>query len=374
MRSTKFGRVAAAALAILCSGLPFTSSRADGVSTTVSGYGTVGGSFSDNGSYQYIHDVTEFKGASNHFDSGLDSRLGVQAVVDFGSGFSFTAQEVLRQRGNDALSPGTEWLFVQYLPTPSLSFRVGRFADDLFLMSDVLNVGYASPWFEAPNVVYGAGLFRFIDGGQFIGRTSMGDVSLKLDAAFGTNQAMIDAGGVLETINAKNVSNIAVSLEYESLTFRLSRNVSQAPFVLPLSPTFVISTVTHDEFDSAGFQYDDGKALVLSEFVRRKQNDVPVLDEPEAQFKSWYVAAGWRFGALTPLVTYGAVNPQRSLVSPAGTFNSFAASIRYDVARNIALKAQLSNAAAGNYDYWTVANPASTSRITVFGLGADFVF
>jgi hypothetical protein len=241
-------------------------------------------------------------------------------------------------------------------------------------MSDVLNVGYASPWFEAPNVVYGAGLFRSIDGGQFIGRTSMGDVSLKLDAAFGTNQAMIDAGGVLETINAKNVSNVAVSLEYGSLTFRLSRNVSQAPFVLPLSPTFVISTVTHDEFDSAGFQYDDGKALVLSEFVRRKQNDVPVLDEPEAQFKSWYVAAGWRFGALTPLVTYGAVNPQRSLVSPAGTFNSFAASIRYDVARNIALKAQLSNAAAGNYDYWTVANPAPTSRITVFGLGADFVF
>lgn len=375
MPSIRIATLAVSAGAIfLLAAMPFSASYADGISTTISGFGTLGGTFVSNGGYQFVHDITEFKGASTQFDPGLDSRLGLQAVIDFGSGFDFTAQEVLRQRGNDAFSPGAELLFVQYSPTPMFIFRLGRFDDNLFLTSEVLNVGYASPWFEAPNVVYGAGLLRWIDGGEFIGRKAIGNVSLKLDVAFGSSTAAIDAGGIMSTIDAKNVSNVVLSLEYKSLTVRVSRNSSSAPFSVALSPTLVTSTTTHDEFDEAGLYYDDGRALLYSEFVRRRQNDVQLIDEPEAQFRSWYVAAGWRFGALTPLVSYGAVTSQQTLVSPPGTFNSVAASLRYDVARNIALKMQISNAAAGNYDFWTRADPASTSRINVFSLGADFVF
>jgi len=48
------------------------------ISTTLSGFGTVGGSLTSDGEYQYRHDSTEFSGAPNSFDVGLDSRLGVQ--------------------------------------------------------------------------------------------------------------------------------------------------------------------------------------------------------------------------------------------------------------------------------------------------------
>jgi hypothetical protein len=374
MRFLETRRAAAGVVALVLGAAPVCPLEADGVSTTVSGYGTVGGSLVNNDQYAYHHDITEFKGAANQFDTALDSRLGVQAVVDFGSGLSLTAQEVFRLRGNDAFSPGTEWLFMQYSPVPKLSFRLGRFADDLFLMSDVLNVGFASSWFQAPNVVYGAGLFRWIDGGQFIGRTEIGPISFKLDAAYGKNQATIDPNRMVSVIDATNVANVALSLEYESLTLRVSRNSSSAPFELPLSPSVVIKTTVHDIFQSAGLQYDDGRALLLSEYVRRTQNDVPIIDEPEAEFTSWYVAAGWRFGSWTPLVSYGAVIAAKSLASPPGTFNYVAASVRYDIARNIAVKAQITNAAAGNFEFWDVANPHSTSRIDVFGLGVDFVF
>ena len=63
------------------------------------------------GNYAYRHDVTEFVGATNTFDVGLESRLGVQAIVDFGSGFSVTAQEVARRRESTNFNLDTAWLY-----------------------------------------------------------------------------------------------------------------------------------------------------------------------------------------------------------------------------------------------------------------------
>jgi hypothetical protein len=59
-------------------------------------------SFTSNKNFAYIHDGTEFKRASDQFDIGLESRVGVQAVVDFGSDFKVIAQEVLRRRGEES--------------------------------------------------------------------------------------------------------------------------------------------------------------------------------------------------------------------------------------------------------------------------------
>jgi hypothetical protein len=86
--------------------------RADNViNTSISGFGTVGGTFTSDGNYAYRHDVTEFVGATNTFDVGLESRLGVQAIVDFGSGFSVTAQEVARRRESTNFNLDTAWLY-----------------------------------------------------------------------------------------------------------------------------------------------------------------------------------------------------------------------------------------------------------------------
>jgi hypothetical protein len=68
----------------------------------------------------FHHDPTEFSGASSQFDVGLESRLGLQAIVDFGQGFSVTAQELARKREFDSYSLGTEWLYIRarvYGPT-----------------------------------------------------------------------------------------------------------------------------------------------------------------------------------------------------------------------------------------------------------------
>src|SRR5581483_9600703 len=153
--------------------LAATSARAD-ITTTISGFGTVGGSFTSNENYAYRHDASEFSGASNHFDVGLESRFGLQVKFDFGSGLSVTAQEVLRRRGDTDFDPGTEWAYLQYSPTSDWQVRLGRVVLPTFMYSDSRQVGFAQPWFRSPVEVYSQLPFDYLDGGQASWQKSLG--------------------------------------------------------------------------------------------------------------------------------------------------------------------------------------------------------
>lgn len=351
-------------------GLLSLSAEAD-ISTTLSGYGTVGGSLTSDNDFQYIHDPSEFSGAGHQIDIGLDSRIGVQAVVDFGSGFSVTAQEVAKQRGDTKFSLGTEWLFAQYAPDPDWKFRLGRVAMAAFLYSDSRNVGYAAPWFHAPNEIYAAEPFQNLDGAQIVWHHTLGPVGLGLSGSYGNTELPVEVGGTQDTVKAKSATNVAATVEYGDFLFRLAQtNLNQN---VQLAPT--LSFFLKDKFVSAGLQYDNGTAMVLSEYAKRSQNSVPELGgEVLKESSEWYVAGGWRFGKWTPLVSYAQTKPVASLTSPAGKFSTPSASLRYDVVTNVALKAQVSRAQAGNADYWTIPNLASGEHINVYSLGADFVF
>jgi hypothetical protein len=350
------------------------STSFNGISTTISGYGTVGGTFTSDNRYTYVHDPTEFQGAGTQFDAELDSRIGLQAIVDFGSGFSVTAQELGRERGNDAFSLGTEWLFAQYAPDSDWKFRLGRVALSTFLFSDSREVGYAAPWFHAPNEVYSAEVFQYLDGGQVLWHHNLGSFGLGLEGSYGSSTEPFEAFGAQFTVKARNMGNVAATLQYRDFSLRLARTTMSISQTLPLTPTFSVSYDLKDTFDSAGLQYDNGTAIVLSEFAKRSQNSAPVVNVPLADSNSWYVAGGWRFGKLTPLLIYGSFNPRQSLAYTNANDASWSASVRYDVVRDVALKAQISRPQARNEAYWITPSPSSDQRVTVFSLGADFVF
>jgi hypothetical protein len=344
------------------------------ITTTISGFGTVGGSITSNSDYAYRHDPTEANGATNQFDIGLESRLGVQAVVDFGSGISVTAQEVARLRGSEAFSLGTEWLYVQYAPTSDWKFRVGRVALATFLMSDSREVGYAAPWFNAPNELYGSHPFQYVDGAQVRWHHNLGPIGIMLEGSLGSTTTQYFFSGQSINVDVKDMSNLAATLDYGDFRFRVARTRGRSPTVLPLSPTLVISYNLQDAFTSVGMQYDNGKALVLSEWAKRTQNNMPLFNEPVSASHAWYVAGGWRFGKLTPLLRYGTFDADKSFVEPVGKFGTWSGSLRYDVVRNIALKAQISRPQAANSTYWTTFNATATERVNVYSVGADFVF
>jgi len=374
MREIKKRTVRAAVCATLLSGWA-AAAAADDITTTISGYGTLGGTFTTGDSQlQFHHDPTEFSGASSQFDVGLESRIGLQAVVDFGSGFSVTAQELIRKREFDSYSLGTEWLYIQYAPDSNLKVRLGRVVVGTFLLSDSRNVGYAAPWFRAPNELYGAQSIQSLDGGQALWSHDMGPVRLSLQGAFGNTSFSFSNNGSVIDISVKNMYNVSASLEYQNFMVRVARTSLNIPTTLPLSATLIVPFSLKDDFTSVGVQYDDGKAIVLAEWAKRSDNKAPILDIPLNQTKQWYTAAGWRFGKFTPLVIYGNFKQGEALGQTPGSYGTWSASLRYDVVRNIALKAQVSRPQTGNSTYWVTSDPATDKRVNVFSLGADFVF
>jgi len=363
-------------VAICCAFLSLaaaTAASADGVTTTLSGYGTVGGSFTSDGSYAYRHDLSEYTGASNDFDIGLESRLGVQAVFDFGAQFSVTVQEVARERGDKTFEPGTEWFYGEYRPASDWTLRLGRVALGTFLLSDSRLVGYSDPWFHAPNEVYGSEPLQFVDGGQVLWHKRLGEFGMTLQSSYGTAEVGENGQGMSFDIAAHDVFNASAAIEYRNFLLRVAQTQLADPITLEF-PTISLTYNERDKFTSLGFQYDDGSALVLAEWTTRVRSLAPIVNLPSLMGQAWYVAGGWRFGELTPLLMVANSKLDLSLATPAGSFTSESITLRYDVTRNVALKAQVTRAAAGNFFYWTTPQPGVSGYVEVFAFGADFVF
>jgi hypothetical protein len=348
--------------------------RADnGINTTIGGFGTLGGTYTGDG-YTYFNNPSEFKATNSQFDLGLDSRIGVQADFTYGSELSVIVQEEAKRRGSENFSLGTEWAFLQYAPTSDVKVRLGRVALATFLMSDSRDVGYAQPWFHAPNEIYTSEPFESLDGGQALWRVDVGPVGLHLEGEYGTTSQTEQTGNLQVAVSATSAYNLAAALTYENFLLRVAETAVSFPLTLPLGPTTVVSYSVHDKFLSAGFQYDNGKAIVLSEWAKRTENDAPLVNLPLTSSNEWYVAGGWRFGKLTPLLIYGKWDSSRSLLFPPASPATWSASLRYDIVRNLALKAEFSRPQASNAAYFTSPDYASSERVDVISVGADFVF
>jgi hypothetical protein len=348
--------------------------HAEGVSTTISGYGTVGGTFTSDSNVAYRHGADEFTGASNTLDTGLESRIGVQAVFDFGSGFSVTAQELAKQRGDKSFDPGTEWLYAQYQPSSDLKLRLGRVVLPSFLLSDSRNVGYAAPWFRAPNELYGLQPFQNLDGGQVVWHHGMGPVAVSLQTSYGTSKQTFLVGTNSLVVNTNYVLNASAVIEYGNILVRAAQTKVADPTTIPLTPTYALTYTSIDKFTTVGVQYDDGKAIAMSEWAKRSENTGPGLPYPLAGSTSWYMAGGWRFGKLTPMLIYGKVDSDLTLLAPQSTNSTWSGSLRYDVARNVALKAQVSRVPQADGAYFITNATPSTKHANVYSVGADFVF
>jgi hypothetical protein len=370
----QFGRYAKLLTVVAMASLWGDIAAADETTITVSGYGTIGGTLTSDGNFAYRHDSTEFIGATNQLDIGVDSRLGVQAVLEYGDSLSVTAQEVFKRRGSSNFDPGTEWFYAQYSFTPYVDVRLGRVAIDTFLLSDSINVGYAAIWFNAPNEIYASEPFKFLDGAQGHWATYLGDVKVKLEGAFGQSSVNLIVGGQTVIQSAKNAANAALSIEYRNWLLRVAYTDISAPLTLPLGATHSLTYTTHDHFAAIGSRYDDGRAVLLGEWTHRTQNDIPTLGKPLAAGAEYYAAAGWHLHKFTPMVVFGVYRSSSQLIAPPGEYKSWTGVLRYDLFHNVALKAQVTRTGAGNTRFWVTPNFTSNENVNVYSFGADFVF
>jgi hypothetical protein len=348
MTSLNLRPVAFAAALALCG----AAHAADGITHKISGYGTLAGTFTDTNEAEFAGSLGKFSGANKQIDTGVDSRLGLQGVVTFDPKFSMTAQALMVRRQDKDFDVGLEWFYGQYSPLPGVDVRLGRVMIPAFLLSDSLNVGYAQPWMRAPGEVYSQMLINTLDGVQIGARHAFGSFVLSGQLASGKSQfsVVVPSLGPI-TVKCDHVTSFNVTGEYDDWTARIGQ-------------TKMHTSGTMDKFSTAGVQYDNGTAVAMAETTKRV-NDTSIYNN-----KSWYVGAGWRFGKVLPMLTYGKLTPEN--VNPVVMPNkSIGASVRYDVATNTAFKLQVNRAETASFINRTASAPA---KATIVAFGLDFVF
>lgn len=370
----------AARLALLGLGMIGTGAFADtGVKTSFSGFGTLVGSFTDNNDVQVIATPFQTKGADKDLDFGGDSRLGLQGRVEFGNAMSVTGQLIAQRRVSKDLDPEVEWLFGQWSGISGLDLRMGRVVLPAFMISDSRFVSYSLPSVRVPTLVYAMFPGSSVDGLQALYRRKIGPANWSFIGTYGNAST--------DTSETKDVANIGITAELGDWAFRYGYVQSKATINLDLLPGLTVDF--KDKFHDLGVQYDNGTVFGSAEYVVRK-TDPKVLDSA-----GWYVTGGARFGKWTPYATISrttsaddndaaftvpvapGVNFPYVLLKSANKAKGLAAGVRYDVADNIALKAEVGHYKGASPFIFSAADPQrrdDEAKVTMVSFGLDFVF
>lgn len=366
------------ALVTLLAGIGLCSAVAahadEGMSYKFSGFGTIGAVVTDSDQVEFRSSMRQMRGATKSTpDFGVDSRVGLQANVKFNDTFSAVGQ-VLTSRRDDTDAPQVEWLFAQAAVTPWLDLRAGRMVLPVFLLSDTRSVGYAQHWLRAPQEAYSLYLPSSFDGVMAHFKTTYAGTNFNVQLSTGKADAQALRNPipfVFTQINDK-IYSVNVTAEQGDWLFRIGR--TEVP-KMRIEGAGTVAFSANDAFTGAGIQYDNGKLLVISEYLTRRTSDCVFFGSslPDGQIDSnmFYVSAGYRIGNFMPYAT-------ASLFKKRGDLNltddaTQAIGVRWDMMKNVALKTQLEHARSDSATQF-VDPTAPVHGVNVLSVAVDFVF
>lgn len=366
-----------ALVAALCTAgisLMFASSaRAeDDVKFKGGGFGTLGATRTNLDGTQFRTSLNHYSGADKDVDLGVDSRLGLQGSVIYKSDFVLTAQLLGMRREDEDFAMDVEWLYAQYKGVPGLDLKAGRMALPAFLVSDSRFVGYSTPWLRVPPLVYSMLPLSTVDGLQAGYSHAIGPAVVSAQVTHGRGKVDLSVvqGGLTSEIHAgqENVNSVNFMMEWGDWTARIGQVTSDVGFTIdiPAIPlTGLPGPQFKDKFTGLGLQYDNGKVVVITEYVQRKTT--PKLYDSTA----WYAAGGYRFGDVMPYVLISKYTPETGRASKGQ-----AVGVRYDFAKNVALKAEFARYDTnGTLIFTDVETPAIVDKkVNVVSVALDFVF
>lgn len=295
-----------------------------------------------------------------------ESLFALQASANLNETMSATAQVIAR--GVQDFDAEFAWAYATWQPNDAVSLRVGRQRTPFYKYSDYLEVGYAYPWVRPPGAVYNLG-FNNYDGLNLGYSKNLGRWYSQIQLIAGGFEG--DSSLRSETpIELDNLVGIAWDATYDDwLSLRAayfrSKVTTEDPALAPLLGGLrqtgfgdVADAIAFDDdtgtFAEVGFEVNRAAWQVIGEYVK-----VKVEDSLYAEGDEWYVSAGYRIGAWTPNLTYGARDKDAKLDVAAALPNGFPLAaptravlasqavqadyvgfgVRWDVAKNMALKA-----------------------------------
>jgi hypothetical protein len=395
-----------------------------------SGFGTLAAVHSSEKNADFVGNLFQPSGAGHTDSVSLrpDSKIAGQVGATFNDKVSAVLQVVSQHNYDNSWTPRVEWANVKYQATPGLSLRAGRFALPVFLLSESRYVGYASPWVRPPVDVYDMLPITSGDGIDATYRNQISGANNVLHAYYGNNQVSAPGGvkaksnpgwGVNDSVE---IGSLAVRAAYNSLNLdiqaaslgqlvggfsTLGTGLAGVPVpsfqtasaqALALAQKYKLqgmklSTVT------LGATYDPGDWFLTGEALELKGSGLL------ANKTAWYVSGGYRFGSLTPYVTYSetkariAAEPGVSAVGDPTTDAGIAAlnaglqaaqrqlgysqntsslGLRWDAVKNVAVKAQYDRIKLSPNSAGSLINVqpgfVGGGQVNLFTVAVDFVF
>lgn len=321
------------AMALSVAGLMTTGSAWADVDFSLSGFGTLGVTHSNNKEVDYVASLypPNGSGLSSSTSFGVDTKAGVQGSLNLGSGLSGILQIVTDHRADNTYSPKVEWANLKYQITQDTYVRAGRVVAPVFMVSDYRNVAYALTPVRQPWDVYSLNPISHLDGA---------DIGTRFAVAGGALSAQLTAGKIKEKLFSADLDGKAtmINLNYEidNSTFRAGYGKYKMDIVVndPTFPSVMYFDVINSGLASQylaypvsniklkdvgmsmwglGYIYDPGTWIVQGEYVRRKSDGTIVQNTA-----AWYAMAGYRIGKFTPYVSYSKMRSiQPALNSPA---------------------------------------------------------
>lgn len=348
--------------------------------------------------------VRQAGGAGKDARTGVDSDFGVQATAKFSETLSVTAQGLARKSGErDQYGAELTWGFLKYKIDDDFSVRLGRIGMPIYMISDVVNVGYANTMLRPPTEMYRQVPFDYVNGGDVLYRHSYGDTTATAQFGIGTTKYATAPS------STTNIGIMATQLLLENgpFTYRVGyaranvsvHNAGLGTLLNTVRQAGLDSVANQLEtidrrgtFASVGLTMDYQNVLGQAEYGKRKVETLLVPDT-----SSWYVMLGYRWGKFVPFYMHGDVKqdsargiaalPASGQLAPLSAAvngaikslsllqSSDAVGLRWDFHKSAALKVQVDRVRPREGSgYFLNVKPGFNGPVTVYAAGVDFVF
>lgn len=388
-----------AALVLVALALPALADN--GNEFTIRGFGTLGAVRTSSDDVEFVRDISQPRGATDHWNARTDSVLGVQANWRLTPAIEVVVQGVSRYRYDRTFKPEIAWAFLKIDPNPALSLRFGRLGTEFFMLADSRLVGYSYLTVRPPGDYFWYLPFYSVNGADAALTVPVGDNVLRGKVYYGIadgkipladKQWKIDGSPLVGAYLEYQTGNWLLRGSYANIRFNNSLPLADEAAAL-LSGTFSPAQAqagldyletdgTRSHYYSLGLVYDSGPWQFQLMFNAIEQGSKAFENS-----RAGYVLAGYHIGSVTPYVGYSRVDssrrreqvlPQVAVLrdfshSEQGTFILGA---RWDVLPNLALKAQWDAIRGDRGSIFPYRREQAdwNGRLDVFSLTMDFVF
>jgi len=353
-------------------------------------------------------DQASFRGYDDSLSFGEQSLFAVQLDAVLTDSISFTTQ-ILAHKANNRDS-GVEWAYLTYSPNRNWQFRLGKQRTPFYSYSDVLDVGYAYSYIDAPIQIYSSNLFTNYEGLNVSYQTSFDDLLVSVEGFWGDYDDEFTTNTLTIDLEVADLIGLILNGKYGNFEARIGHYEGNAAFDIPGIAQLAgqlrafgfnqsadsLGTETKGKFDHAAISYKSLTWFAEIEISRIRSDILLVPD-----IDSYVALAGYQFDGLS-IFAYIAdssndiklpINEIPTGFDPgldqlafayqsvfqeisADDLRSYTLGLRYDLPNSMAIKASVTklNGAPGQRSFFEIGDPAFDRKATLYQVALEWAF